>query len=334
MKIQINRGLVARPQKVVLYAPEGIGKSTIASQLPAPLFIDLEQGTHHLDVARVEPTTLAEVEEILVALATKRITDFRTLVIDTVDWLEELVTKQVCADAQKKSIEDFGYGKGYVHLTEKMSTVLDKLDRVAAAGMDVVLLAHSQVKKFEQPDDAKAYDRYELKLTRQIGPLVKEWCDALLFANWKTNLKVPDEGKTKGVGGKERRLYATHTAAWDAKNRHSLKDEEPFTVETFRKILGAGTAPAVTLPVVGGEASSDAPPPPPSPEPPDHVPGLDTPQEAVAKLIEPHREKALKWLVQNKHIADGQGIEAIPLSLAERILKRPTAFVDTIAKVA
>ncbi len=355
MKIQINRGKVSRPQKIVIYAPEGLGKSTIGSQLPSPLFIDLEQGTHHLDVARVEPTNLTQVEDLLVALANKKVEGgFKTLVVDTIDWLEELVVKQVCDDGKKNSIEDFGYGKGYTHLAEKMSTVLGKLDAVAAAGMDVVLLAHSQVKKFEAPDDAKAYDRYELKLLKTVGPLIKEWCDALLFANWKTNLKVPDEGRAKGLGGKERKLYATHTAAWDAKNRHGLKDEEPFTPETIRKILGAGAAaPAVTsAPAVGRDdpPSSDAAekpkpdpvespkqaatPPPSTPEPEDRIPGLDTPQEQVAKILGEDTPAAIQWLVKTGKLKTGQSITDLPEDYAKKILSRPLDFVKAVRKAA
>ncbi len=354
MKIQINRGKVSRPQKVVIYAPEGLGKSSIASQLPNPLFIDLEQGTHHLDVARFEPANLTQVEDLLVALANKKVEGgYKTLVIDTIDWLEELVVKQVCEDGKKNSIEDFGYGKGYTHLAEKMSTLLAKLDSVAAAGMDVVLLAHSQVKKFEAPDDAKAYDRYELKLLKTVGPLIKEWCDTLLFANWKTNVKQPDEGRAKGLGGKERKLYATHTAAWDAKNRHGLKDEEPFTPETLLRILGAGTAPAVTsAPAVGRDdpPSSDAaqqpkpetvetpkpvaPPPSTAPEPEDRLPGFDTPQEQVAKLLGEDTPAAIQWLVKNKHLQDGQGLESLSDTFAARILKRPLEFVTAVRKAA
>lgn len=347
MSIQIQKGKVTRPQKVVLYAPEGIGKSTVASQLPEPLFVDLEQGTHHLDVARVEPKTLNDVESLLAQIAQKKVTGFKTLVIDTIDWLEELAAKQLCADANKSSIEDFGYGKGYVHLAEKISGVLDKLDAVAAAGLHVVLLAHSEVKKFEQPDDAKAYDRYSLKLTKQVGPLIKEWCDALLFANWKTLVKDPDEGKAKGMGGRERVLYATHTASWDAKNRHELRDKEPFGVETLHKILGAevpGIAATATASERGGSASASeqgvAATPPPSQSIPaaahavtaveDHVPGLDSPQEQVAKLLEPHKARALEWLVKNGKLKAGQLFADLTTDFANRILKRPYDFVATV----
>ena len=43
--MRIKRGIQAGPQKVVLYGPEGIGKSTFAAQFPNPLFLDVEEGT-------------------------------------------------------------------------------------------------------------------------------------------------------------------------------------------------------------------------------------------------------------------------------------------------
>jgi hypothetical protein len=91
--------------------------------------------------------------------------------------------------------------------------------------MHIVLLAHSTVRKFESPDQAGAYDRYELKLSKQVAPLLKEWADLILFANYVTRVTEKDNGKLRGVGGKERMLFATHTAAYDAKNRHGLDDK-------------------------------------------------------------------------------------------------------------
>ena len=240
MQLDIKRGTVARPQRIVIYAPEGLGKSTLASELPDALFLDYEKGTHHLDVARIEPKTLKETESVLTQLA-KDGQGFKTLVIDTVDWLEELVIQDVCEAHKKSGLEDFGYGKGYVFLAERFNGILTQLN-ACAAHLDIVLLAHSHVKKFELPDGAGAFDRYELKLSRQVGPLVREWCDALLFGNWKTKLRERDDGPVttyKGIGGKERMIYASHAASWDAKNRHGLKDEEPWGLATVAKCLGA-----------------------------------------------------------------------------------------------
>ena len=217
MKLQILTGRIARPQKAVIFGPEGIGKSTLAAQFPAPVFLDTEGGTHHLDVARLPaPKSWDDVTKAVTALATEP-HEFKTLVLDTVDWLEKLLIEHVCKQANKASIEDFGYGKGYVVLAEEFTKFLASLEPLLRRGMHVLLLAHTRIVKFEQPDAAGAYDRYELKLSKQVGPLVKEWCDVLLFGNYFTKVAENDQGRKRGVGGRERKLYTTHTAAWDAR---------------------------------------------------------------------------------------------------------------------
>src|SRR5438067_747525 len=107
MKLQIQTGRIARPQKAVLYGPEGIGKSTLATQFPAPVFLDTEGGTHHLDVPRLpDPKKWDEVTAAVQALATEP-HEFKTLVFDTIDWLEKLLVEDVCKRANKAGIEDF-----------------------------------------------------------------------------------------------------------------------------------------------------------------------------------------------------------------------------------
>jgi hypothetical protein len=105
--------------------------------------------------------------------------------------------------------------------------------------MHVVYLAHSTVRKFEAPDQAGRYDRFELKLSKQSAPLLKEWADLVLFANFVTKVAEKDNGKMRGVGGKERVLFATHTAAYDAKNRHGLPDKLPFSMDALAPVFGA-----------------------------------------------------------------------------------------------
>lgn len=256
MALNITRGRLSRPQKVVIYAPEGIGKSTLASQLPAPIFFDFEGGTHHLDVARLEPSTLNEFEKWSRELVKDR-QGFQTVVIDTVDWLEEAVVRQVIADASSdtvKSIEDFGFGKGWVHLGERMNHVLSIFDRLIDAGLHVVCLAHCAVRRFDDPKLASGYDRYELKMYKDranakgTAALLKEWADALLFGTFEDKVKAGQADGARGkavVGsGKERVLYCTHSAAWDAKNRHGLKDKEAWGQETLLRILGNPALPA------------------------------------------------------------------------------------------
>ena len=172
----------------------------------------------------------------------------KTLVIDTADWAEMLCISQICDKNHKSSIEEFGYGKGYTYVQEEFGRLLNLLTEVVKAGVNVVLTAHAKMRKFEQPDELGAYDRWEMKLSKGVAPMVKEWADMVLFANYKTMVVNVDgqgaqKGKNKAQGGK-RVMYTTHHSCWDAKNRYSLPDEVPFTYESIRQILEPGTAPA------------------------------------------------------------------------------------------
>lgn len=229
--MQITRGKRARAQKVVIYGPEGIGKSSFASQFPDPVFIDTEGSTDNMDVARLDKPTSWTMLVNEIAFIKANPTECKTLIVDTVDWAEQLAVAHVCSQHGKQGIEDFGWGKGYTYVQEEMGRFLNALSDLVDMGINVVLTAHAQIKKFEQPDEMGSYDRYELKLGQKTGsktaPLVKEWADMVLFANYKTLVMTTDNGKKKPQGG-ERVMYTNHRPAWDAKNRHGLPDEMPF----------------------------------------------------------------------------------------------------------
>ena len=229
--MQITRGKRARAQKVVIYGPEGIGKSTFAAEFPNAIFIDTEGSTDNMDVARLDKPTSWTMLINEIAFIKANPTECGTLVIDTIDWAESMAVADVCAQHGKKGIEDFGWGKGYTYVQEEMGRFLNSLSDLVDMGINVVLTAHAQIKKFEQPDEMGSYDRYELKLGQKTGsktaPLVKEWADMVLFANYKTLVMTAENGKKKAQGG-ERVMYTNHRPAWDAKNRHGLPDEMPF----------------------------------------------------------------------------------------------------------
>lgn len=229
-KYSILTGTIPAPVKVVLYGPEGIGKSTFASQFPDPVFIDTEGGTKRLNVARLPAPTSWQMLLDEVAEVARDNVPCGTLVIDTADWAERLCIETVCARFKVKGIEDFGYGKGYTYAKEEFARLLDALGDVLAAGKHVVVTAHAQISRFEQPDAVGSYDRWTMKTSKQVAPLLREWCDMLLFANYKTVVEKAGAGanaKNKASGGK-RVLYTTHNPCWDAKNRFALPDEVPF----------------------------------------------------------------------------------------------------------
>ena len=238
-KFKITGGVVSAPLKVVLYGVEGIGKSSFAARFPQPVYIDTEGGTGRLDVQRLPaPDSWQMLLEEVDAAAAGQV-PCQTLVLDTADWAEKLCMAGVCARFKVKGIEDIGYGKGYTYVKEDFARLLDALDKVAAAGRHVVVVAHAAVARFEQPDAVGSYDRWVMKTSKQVAPLLREWCDMLLFANYKTVVEKSGTGpsaKNKASGGR-RVLYTTHNACWDAKNRFGLPDEVPFDYESIRAIV-------------------------------------------------------------------------------------------------
>lgn len=242
--MNITRGKKKVPQRIVIYGPEGIGKSTLASKFPNPLFIDAERGTDALDVARVTCNDYVKLTRTLSELNTDSC-GFETLVLDTIDWVESELAKCLCRENHKNSIEDWGYGKGYTVLDEKMKEMLTWLDSLRDnKGMTIVLLAHAQVRKWELPDESGAFDKWELKLSKKVAQTIKEYADALLFCNYKTRV-VSDGSRSRAVGS-ERVIYTTHGACWDAKNRWGLDDMVPMDYASLAPYV-EGTSPKAGL---------------------------------------------------------------------------------------
>lgn len=238
----ITDGVINGAQKVVFYGPEGVGKSTFASNFPDPLFIDTEGSTKKLNVKRLPKPTSWQmlIDETKYVIQTKLC---KTLVIDTADWAESLCTESVCARYGHNGVEDFGYGNGYTYVREEWGRFLNLLqDVVDIANINVVLTAHAIIRKFEQPNEMGAYDRWELKLgkktTGQTAPITKEWADMILFANYKVfSVAVDDKGKKHKAQGGQRVMYTTHNPCWDAKNRDGLPEELPLDYSKIAHIF-------------------------------------------------------------------------------------------------
>ena len=242
--MQITRGRMPSAKKVLIYGTSGIGKSTLAACFPNNLFIDTEGSTRHLTVGRLpEPKRWEDIiNEIKWAAAHPEELD--TLTIDTIDWAEPMAVTYVCAQKGLKDIESAGYGKGYTYLADEVKRFLRLLDAVIESGTNVVLVAHSQMRKVELPDEMGAFDMYDLKTQKRTAPLYKEWADMVLFCNYKTNVVTDATTRKQKAQGGKRVMYTTHTPQWDAKNRFDLDDELPMEYAAIEHIFKDGPAKA------------------------------------------------------------------------------------------
>lgn len=285
--MKIISGKIIKPQKVVIYGPEGIGKSTFAAQFPKPLFIDTEGSTSHLEVDRLSrPTSWQMLKQYIKDLKGDTM-GYHTLVIDTADWAERLCEEAVCQSNGKVGIEDFGYGKGYTYVKEEFGRLLDSLSDLIDAGMNVVLTAHSIIRKFELPEETGAYDRYELKLGQKAGnqcaALAKEWADMVLFVNYKEIVITTKDNKKKVSGGK-RVMYTAHNPCWDAKNRHGLAEELPFDYQEIANCI------PVMNQVTPQPTPAEPEPAPKAPDPPKESPKPPARAEAEQSDVQANEE--------------------------------------------
>ncbi len=241
----IKSGPTVKPPRIVLVGVEGVGKSTAGAQMPNPIFLCAENGLvgeQFAETKNISPKSWEELLGFVDYLRTEK-HEYKTLVIDTLDWLEPELYRFICQrdskpDKKLKSVEDYGYGKGYVVACDEFRGLLSKLESLNNAGMGIMFLAHVQIKAFNNPTGDN-YDRYEMKVAKQISALVKEWADAVLFARFETYTEK-DGAKAKGKGGDVRVAHTRHCAAWDAKNRFSLPEILPFDMPGILEAIKKG----------------------------------------------------------------------------------------------
>ena len=229
---QIQRGITPSPRRTLVYGVHGVGKSSWGSMAEAPVFIQTEDGLGNIECERFP--LAGQYGDVIAALAELYTEphEYRCVVLDSLDWLERLIFAEVCKKRGVESIEDIGYGKGYVFALTNWREVLAGLDALRNdRGMSVILIAHAQIEKFANPE-TDTYDRYSPRLHKQASALVQEWCDEVLFATYAIHTKATDEGfgrkRIQGIGTGERIIRTTERPSHVAKNRLNLPDEIPL----------------------------------------------------------------------------------------------------------
>ena len=238
LKTLVSTGVTPRPPRVILYAVEGIGKSSFGASAYNPIFIPTEEGLDEISAPKFpKAQSFDDVMGYLRLLYTEK-HDYKTVVIDTIDWLEPLIWEKTCALHGEPNIEGmekkskFGFAKGYHYALDQWLELLKALDCLRnERDMAVILIGHAEVKRFDSPD-TEPYDRYQIKLHKLATAKLVEWANAVLFVNYQIFTEKTDVGFNKkvvrGTGGQNRVMYTEERPAFKAKNQYGLPPEFPF----------------------------------------------------------------------------------------------------------
>lgn len=221
------------PPVMLLYGVDGIGKTSLAAEFPDPIYLATEGERPPSDIEMATPGTIESFDDLLNIIGELLTVehDRRTVIIDSADGLEPLVWAATCARLGINSIEEAGFGKGYVEADTEWNELMSALSALAQAGIYVVILAHPEIVRFDSPT-TDPYSRYQPKLHKRANALVREKSDVVAFMNYRVSIKEKEVARQTKVahaeGGKERQIHLNEGAGFNAKNRYSMPDAVPY----------------------------------------------------------------------------------------------------------
>ena len=240
----ISKGIQNLPSKDLIYGVEGVGKSSLASTYPKPIFFDIEGSTTKLDIARLEVRTFDDFKDACRIVCGDDGKEFETVVIDTTDWLENVVINQILKDDGAKTITDkkhYGFGMGDKRIEEFFRVkIIPSFEVMINQGKNIVLVSHAHIKGVDDPVTGR-YDHYTLKMGKTASAVLREWVNNIFFMNYDQQLRKDyGIGKDTVLGGKTVCVYTQRTPQYNAKRRDKLADKIKFVegINPYPQIIG------------------------------------------------------------------------------------------------
>lgn len=325
MSLPIQAGRQSRPQKTVIYGVEGIGKSTLATRWPKPLFLDAEDGTAALSIDRITIDSMQSYRDTINAILQGEAAGYKTLVLDTADWMFDYCANEAASELKIPDISQASYGQGYALARCKFDEVIYGLDAVLReTQMHIVVIAHAIANKVEMPGE-QPYQQWSIKVragsgtVSKMGAKLREWADHVLFLNWNTTVV---EGV--GVCGKEAKIYTRRAAAYEAKNRCNLPeiiDRNSNDIATIWE--GAKNTRNTTQEPVTSVCTTKSTPQIPTQANPSAI------QQQLDRLMSKEQQADVLAYLNSKRKEPVNTFDELPAALMQAILSRPQ---DVIAK--
>lgn len=223
--------------------------------------LNLEDGCGDIDVDKTEKLNTEQDAIGAISWLVQNEHPYRTVIVDTADWLERLIFQAVAQSAGKSTIEEIGFGKGFESAAKHWQHIIGGLTVLWNRGLHIVMTAHLRISKFANPAGS-TFNYYEPALHDKGSSIVVDWCDEVLFLTTKIDVRSEDEGFNKtraiAIGGTERIIYTSEAASHVAKNRLNMQPIIPLAWEPLAHYMGLDKPGNVDGIVVNGSSKGAA----------------------------------------------------------------------------
>ena len=242
MEILTGKNL-AKPYRLLIYGSPGVGKSTLANTAKKPIFLDVEDGISQIDTHKTNQIKSIKDLSDAITWLINNTGEYSTVVIDTIDAFDAVIANELCTNNSKQSLSDFSYGQGYDLLNQKWRKIINGLDMLIAKGYNIILLAHHQIKRFEDPT-SEGWDKILLRMHAKPAASLMGWVDSMWYYDFEKVFSSAKSGEKKKVlATGSRILHTRNKAAFDGKCRYGTPEKievnDKFTLSVFEdKIKG------------------------------------------------------------------------------------------------